>query len=436
MADTISIANNLLSVGKGALKSVAEILTALDSIGALSRLCDDEEAMSACDTISSFILRLSPSSIKPGGGTKAGMERRASTFVEGRSGRKEQGIEVLRTRLVDGVAEDEEFSGRFSLQDGRDESGAIYSTHIPTFPPPVDDYSDLLHGPRPSSKDPVALDTWKVQQAKSKPLYSILVYFPILSDQQRNVTGVEKETLSKIVLGPCGASGGSKLLTKEAYPRVRLLYQHSTTHSRGQNVALILDENPERLRGVQRQLIAKQRASWGDLDSPSLIKDVASIFVRSWGERPSILVFNCNVDIGWNYNNIHRVRSKISSIRSAPASILARALFDLYPILSRFQPDNDCGLEDGNTDSSLYRLPGGGGRVYHIPSRPNGYGECLLVFFPLFPGGSDPEELEDLAQDFVLEHSPLLFENSLMFTIDYQILYDPRDPSQRTQWST
>ena len=112
-------------------------------------------------------------------------------------------------------------------------------------------------------------------------------------------------------------------------------------------------------------------------------------------------------------------------MRNAPASILAGAVFEQYPILSRFQPDGDCRLEDGGV-SSLCRLPGGGARVY--------YGEIPHVFIPLFPGGSDPGELEDFVQDFVLEHSRFVFQGSLEFTIDYQILYDPKDPSERTAW--
>jgi len=147
MTDTTFIANSLLSAGKGALKSVAEILTTLDSIGALPRLRDDEEAMKALDTISSFIWALSPSLGMPstfsraGASGKADMENLASTSSEVRY-REKTVVEAIRMTLsMDeyGPADDEKRAMHPSLQDGRDESASTWSSHSTAAAQPPED---------------------------------------------------------------------------------------------------------------------------------------------------------------------------------------------------------------------------------------------------------------------------------------------------------
>ena len=176
----------------------------------------------------------------------------------------------------------------------------------------------------------------------------------------------------------------------------------------------------------------------GDQSTNSTIKDEASIFVRSWVEKPIVLVFRCNMESDCNLRDGKRTKKKLDEVWYTPA-VLARTLFERYPVLSQFQPDVDCRLEAGDM-SSLARMSGGGGRVYHF--RASRFDETLAVFIPLFPGGGlrsrggldHDQHLEDFAEDFVVEHSPFVFDGCLEFTISYQTLHDPLNTLKRLKW--
>ena len=438
---TDAIADALLATCESSIKSLSQMLTSLRSINALHRLKEKTDVMEAFSNITSFAPFLVPPVFAP-----TPSATRDEPLVEVRTGDLDHTRKVLTDRLA-------------ALQKRRDQTAAL--THTPVLPttpstledgrdddlrPPssqstlqnfsillpslLDNYSDLLHGPRPSSDK---LDEWRLQQAETRPLYSILVYFPILTSRRMWVTTKEREMVARIVLPSTGGDGVStepQLLSTEMYPRVRLLDRARDYDSATQNIVLVLDDNPGRLRAAQMRLLSAQRSYWADGNSSSLMKDEASIFVRTWEEKPIILVFSYSTST----SNSTR---KIKEIRQDP-EILAGAVFLRYPILARFQPLIDCHSKGGD-GTKICRLPGGGGRFYYSP--PTSYytssrAECHTLFVPLFDSaieGSN-EDLEDFCEDFASENSPFIFDKSLQFTITCDTLKDPSLPFRRLRW--
>ena len=451
-SDTVADALLNLATCESSINTLSQILVGLHAIDALHRLKEKADVFNILSIIASFAPFLVPPSVSgpsttinldaPSVGARVGqLERRVDEMPRsgglagggGRQGESMPGFAHTRVPAHPSSLDDRDDDAPPSSQSTRRDSSILL--------PPLDDYSDLLHGPRPSSTN---LDEWKLQQAKTKPLYSFLVYFPILTQYQTVVTKKEEEMLENLILSRQdvgGASITSPLLSKEIYPRIRLVGRLSVTYGSitQQNVALVLDDNPERLRATQVRLLAAQRAYWGDLHDSPLIKNEASIFVRTWEERPSFLVYKCSI-----YPTSIQYSMIVDDVRRDPG-MLVRALFERYPVLARFQSDVDCRLETG-CGSTLCRLPGGGGRVHFKPRYTSGgkeFPESLSIFVPLFPAVyvrealgrvNDNDELEDFCEDFALRHPWFRFQDCLDFVLSFQTLGDPSPPLRRLTW--
>jgi len=259
------------------------------------------------------------------------------------------------------------------LQDGRDEVPA------PGVSKPPPDYSDLL-GPTSS------LYT-------HERTYSLLVYFPVFSLSQEQATWKEKDMLLAIMRFPTEkkVSGAVRQLTTTVYPRIRLIPSRSNTdYSRDASAALIMDDNPERLRRIQTRLHAAQHHRWSTLDTNWARKDL--FFVRSWGESPVVLIFAFKT--GDRLGAIHATRLQQTAIDE---------IFRRYPILASYQCDSS---------SSGPRIAVGKAALYHghlrcdydflSRERPqNTY--VLIPLFNIHP--LYPDAAINFAEDFATEHS-------------------------------
>ena len=290
------------------------------------------------------------------------------------------------------------------LQDGRDPG----INEIQAVPNPSSDYSDLLHGPTLS----LAAAPDQPLPGLEEHLYSILVHFPGFYVSQRIVTVKEKEMLMSIIYN---TSNATRQLTTSSYPRVRLIPTDSCGYGYGcQTTVLILDENPERLRHIQRRLYAVQNERWSNLDESWGRRDL--FFVRAWGERPVILMFKFNTwDAISTAPSLNTQRSVIDSV------------FERYPILAHYQHDSSpFGPRIAVGKAQLHRGPRVEVRSY--PGQPAPSFTETYILVPLF--NVDNHRISHaalrFAQDFAVEHSGGV-DGPGLDTIAFQISVDSMD---------
>ena len=270
---TDAIADALVNACESSIKYLSQFLTNIHSIDALHRLNEKTDVVQAFSIIASFAPILVP---EPQPVPLTAVDE---SLAEASFGRLEHQVDEMpknegsaglggeQEETMPGLAQTRFLAHLATFDDGDDvvppssQATRRVSPILP-LPLPLDDYSDLLHGHRPPSIGP---DEWRLQQAKTKPLYSILVYFPILTQYQTRVGDSQKRMLESIVVERPNVGGASMkhpLLSAEIYPRIRLVSQFSLSQYNAidcQSIALVMDDNPERLRATQMRLLAAQR---------------------------------------------------------------------------------------------------------------------------------------------------------------------------------
>ena len=250
-------------------------------------------------------------------------------------------------------------------------------------PNPNPDYSDLLP-PSPT----------RISLGPVYRIHSFLIYFPAFFLSREAVTVKEKRMLLDIIHSESGSdtSNAAHQLTTTSYPRIRLIPKDSNTpHHSSPRAVLILDDDPARLRRIQKELHAVQFQRWSNLEENWMRRDL--FFVRTWKENPVILIFKFKT---WD------------GVGAVPSLVEQRAMigviFRTYPVLAHFQ---------GDASSSGPRIAVGKAAAYNgnffMPyvnySSPTTL-QCTCFLVPVFnvdPRYPDAAAL--FAQAFAREHS-------------------------------